>query len=163
MTAGDTHTGRRGGTPVGYITELDAVSAAAVLYFRLWCEGAGERAQVESDFRVHLGPEAGRAAVRGLSELCALCARHGRRPLMRHGVTCRCLGGDECCFATLVGAAAEGDREDALMLAMTMIRADMAPAVVGLAEGFGLALKRMALAALPSDAMTDPKTPETIH
>ncbi|MEL6104228.1 MAG: hypothetical protein AAFR68_23370, partial [Pseudomonadota bacterium] len=79
--------------------------------------------------------------------LCDLCVRHGRRPLMRHNVTCKCLGADESCFANFVGYASEGDREDALLIATTMVRPDVAPALVGVAQEFGLALKRMAIKA----------------
>ncbi len=151
----------RGGASVGYVTELDAVGAGAVLYMRLWFDGPEAQAQVWRDFSSHLGPDGGRAALRSLENLCSLCAQHGRRPLMRHQVQCRCLGGDEACFAQFVGAASDGDREDAMMLAMTMFRADMAPCLVGLAEQFGLALKRMALASLKPPAA--PPVSRTLH
>lgn len=29
----------RGGTPVGYVTDLDPVEAASVMYLRMWCDG----------------------------------------------------------------------------------------------------------------------------
>lgn len=148
------HDRRRGGAPVGHLTDLDAVGAGAVLYLRLWCDGPESQARAHRDFAGHLGAEHGRAALETLDHMCAICTRHCRRPLMRHHVRCRCLGGDEACFAQVVGSASEGAREDALMLAMTLIRADMAPGLVALAEDFGLALKRMALARLrqPSHA-----------
>ena len=40
---------------------------------------------------------------------------------MRHSIECRCLGGDEACFANLVATAAEGEREDALLMATLMV------------------------------------------
>ena len=135
----------RGGAPVGYVTELGPVEAGAVLYLRLWCDGPDAQIQVWNAFATALGAESGRKALKSFETLCDLCVRHGRRPLMRHNVTCKCLGADESCFANFVGYASEGDREDALLIATTMVRPDVAPALVGVAQEFGLALKRMAI------------------
>lgn len=140
-------TSHRGGAPVGYVTELGPVEAGAVLYLRLWCDGPEAQTQVIEDFATALGPEKGRSAAHAFGTLCDLCVRHGRRPLMRHHVTCKCLGGDESCFANFVGYASEGAREDALLIATTIVRPDMAPALVGVAQDVGLALRRMAIKA----------------
>lgn len=137
----------RGGAPVGYVTELGPVEAGAVLYLRLWCDGPDAQAQVWNDFATALGPEGGRKALNSFECLCDICVRHGRRPLMRHRVACKCLGADESCFANFIGYASEGEREDALLIATTIVRPDMAPTLVGLAQDFGLALKRMAVKA----------------
>jgi hypothetical protein len=59
---------------------------------------------------------------------------------MRHGCACPCLGADEAAFARLVQTATEGEREDALMLACCMVRPDLAPGLVHLAQAAGLAL-----------------------
>lgn len=137
----------RGSAPVGYVTELGPVEAGAVLYLRLWCDGPDAQAQVWNDFATALGPEKGGKALKSFEMLCDLCVRHGRRPLMRHHVSCKCLGADESCFANFVGYASEGEREDALLIATTIVRPDMAPALVGLAQDFGLALTCMAIKA----------------
>lgn len=144
MTGGNPH---RGGAPVGLITELEALEASAVLYLRLWFDGPEAQAQVWNDFAQGLGPAAGRHALQNFEALCDLCSRQARRPLMRHRVSCKCLGADECCFANVVAAASEGAREDAFMLASAMLRADAAALIVPLAEAFGLALRRMAAGA----------------
>ena len=140
-------TPHRGGAPVGYVTELGPVEAGAVLYLRLWCDGPDARAQVRDDFATALGTERGRKALKAFEYLCDMCVRHGRRPLMRHNVTCKCLGADESCFANFIGYATEGEREDALLIATTIVRPDMAPPLVGLAQDFGLALRHMAIKA----------------
>jgi len=157
MTGSASH---RGGAPVGFVTELGPVEAGAVLYLRLWCDGPDAQAQVWNDFATALGPRYGREALKSFETLCDLCARHGRRPLMRHDVTCKCLGADESCFANFVGYASEGDREDALMIATTIVRPDMAAMLVSLAQDFGLALKRMALKA---KGLPDIATSKTLH
>ena len=136
---------RRGGAPVGYVTELGPVEAGAVLYLRLWCDGPDAQVQVWHDFANMLGPEHGRKALESFGRLYDLCVRHGRRPLMRHQVTCKCLGADESCFANFIGYASEGEREDALLIAMTIVRPDMAAPLVSLAQEFGLALRQMAI------------------
>lgn len=135
----------RGGAPVGFVTELGPFEAGVVLYLRLWCDGPDAQAQVWNDFATALGPARGRKALKAFETLCDLCVRHGRRPLMRHHLTCKCLGGDESCFANFVSYASEGEREDALMIATTIVRPDVAPMLVSVAQEFGLALKQMAL------------------
>lgn len=137
----------RGGAPVGYVSELGPVEAGAVLYLRLWCDGPDAQAQVWNDFATAFGPKSGRRVVKSFETLCDLCVRHGRRPLMRHNVTCKCLGADESCFANFIGYASEGEREDAFLIATTIVRPDMAPSLVGLAQEFGLALRKMAIKA----------------
>jgi hypothetical protein len=136
----------RGGAPVGFITELDSIEAASVIYLRLWCDGPDAQAQVWNDFASGLGPDQGRKAVQSFEELCHLCARHGRRPLMRHSVQCKCLGADESCFANFIATAVDGEREDALLIATLLVRPDVAPLIASHATNFGLALKRMHLA-----------------
>ena len=138
---------KRGGTPVGFITELDAIEAASVIYLRLWCDGPEAKSQVYSDLTHSLGLDQGRKAFDAFEDLCNLCARHGRRPLMRHSVQCKCLGSDESCFANFIATATEGQREDALMIAMLLVRPDVAPIIASLATNFGLAVKRMHLVA----------------
>lgn len=141
--ANDTTVPHRGGAPVGYVSELAPIEAGAVLYLRLWFDGPAAQAQVWDDFASALGPSAGRAALKSFEHLCDFCVRYGRRPLMRHHVTCSCLGADESCFATFIGYASEGAREDALMMATTIVRPDMAAPLAGLAEEVGMALRRI--------------------
>lgn len=134
----------RGGAPVGYVAELGPVEAGAVLYLRLWFDGSDAQSKIWKDFATLLGPQHGRKALKSFKALCDRCVRHGRRPLMRHHVTCKCLGADESCFADFIGYASEGEREDALRIATTIVNPNMAPELVGLAQDFGLALRRMA-------------------
>ena len=158
MTTGPS---RRGGAPVGYIQDLGAVEAGAVLYLRLWCSGPDQQAQVWNDFAEVLGPGDGLGAYDSFEELCTLCLKHGRRPLMRHHVDCKCLGADESCFANFIGYASEGAHEDAFLLAANLVRPDMAASLVGLAETFGLALRRMA-ARMPETHIPAPIS-ATVH
>jgi hypothetical protein len=143
----------RGGAAVGFITELDGIEAASVIYLRLWCDGPEAQAQVGDDFASSLGPEQGRKALKSFEDLCSLCCRHGRRPLMRHSLQCKCLGADESCFANFIAAAATGEREDAMLIATLLVRPDMAPLIASLAAEVGHAFMRMRLSA-PRDIVT---------
>ncbi|MCX7559248.1 hypothetical protein OS190_06670 [Sulfitobacter sp. F26204] len=136
---------KRGGVPVGYIAELDGIEAVSVLYLRLWSDGPHSQARVCRDLAAGLGTVCGSKAIRSFTQLCRLCANHGRRPLMRHSVDCKCLGADESCFANFIAAAAEGEHEDAMLFATLLVRSDVASMVVSCAAEFGLALKRMPL------------------
>ncbi len=141
MTAPNPH---RGGLPVGHLSDLDPVGAGAVLCLRLWCDGPAGRTALRTHFHGNLGPRAGRHALEALDTLCDQWIRHARRPPMRHDVTCACLGADEAIFANFVAFASEGDREDAMLIATTLVRADMAALLVTLAGEVGLALARIA-------------------
>ncbi len=135
----------RGAAPVGHLTELTGIEAAAVIYLRLWCEGPHKQIEVWSDFRRTLGSHRAEHACQAFQELCSICCTKGRRPLMRHSIECRCLGGDEACFANLVATAAEGEREDALLMATLIVEPSVAQPLTTLATQVGLAFKQMQL------------------
>ncbi len=139
-----------GGRPIGYLADFDELRAAAILYLRLWSESETARDRLRRDFVLGLGPEQGQRAGQAFDELVSLCVRHGRRPLLCHAVTCDCVGTDESCFANFIATATEGEREDAMLIATLIVRADIAPLITSLAVDVGLSLKRMHLAALRS-------------
>ena len=153
---------KRGGAPVGFITELDGIEAASVIYLRLWSDGADAQAQVRDDFVTALGHHRGEKAVQSFEQICSLCTAHGRRPLMRHSVQCKCLGADESCFANFIATASEGAREDAMLIATLLVRVDVAPLLASCAFDFGLALKRMRLGAPRDYAALHPQ-PTILH
>ncbi|NSX55972.1 hypothetical protein [Parasulfitobacter algicola] len=138
---------KRGGAPVGFITELDGIEAASVIYLRLWCDGPDAQASVWNDFASSFGATQGRKVLKSFEHMCNLCSQYGRRPLMRHSVNCKCLGSDESCFANFIATAVTGDRDDAMLIATLLVRPDIAPLLTSLATDFGLALKRMNLRA----------------
>ncbi|MEL6683591.1 MAG: hypothetical protein AAFQ09_13290 [Pseudomonadota bacterium] len=137
----------RGAATVAVLDDYDGLSAAAVLYLRMWCDGPETQTSVMNDLIDTLGRARGHNAIAAFAELCSMCVQHGRRPLCRHGLKCRCVGADEASFAHFVATAADGEREDAMLIAMLLVRPDMAPALTSLATDVGLALKQMNLAA----------------
>lgn len=134
----------RGGATVGDLGGLDALRLGAVVYLRLWCAGQAERQQVVQDFVTVLGESDAQMAVAALDGVCTLCARAGRRPILRHGVSCRCLGADESWFANLVEAACSGADDDALLIAGHLLRPESAPCAIGMAGTLGLAIRQVA-------------------
>ena len=97
-----------------------------------------------------LGADHGRKALKAFETLCSLCSQHGRRQLMLHEITCKCIGSDESCFANFIATAATGEREDAMLISTLLVRADIGPIITSLAADFGLALVRMNLSS-PKD------------
>jgi hypothetical protein len=156
------HISRRGAASVGFIADLEGVEAASVIYFRLWSACRHGRAQVQSDFVETLGPRAGERAFQSFDQICTLCSSYARRPLMHHSVKCSCLGADEACFANFIATAAEGGREDTMLIATLLVRADVVPLIASCAFDFAIALKRMRLGA-PRIYAAVPSQPSTLH
>ncbi|MBU2993579.1 hypothetical protein Q4555_12930 [Octadecabacter sp. 1_MG-2023] len=135
----------RGGAPVGYLGELSTIEASAIIYWRLWASGADGQRRVQSDFNTALGERGGFEAVEALAQMFDLCARHGRRPLMRHHLDCKCIGADESCLANFIGYASECQSEDAALLASLMVNPNLCMPLAAMAQTLGLALRRITL------------------
>ncbi|AJE47662.1 hypothetical protein [Celeribacter indicus] len=116
---------REGAMPVGKLAQLDEPGRLVVTLFR-----GSEALRRDSDMG------------RIFSQMMMVFDRHGRRPLMRHGMGCDCLGADEAVLAQFVRLAAQGAREDATLMAMLLVRGDMAPLAVSLAEQLGLTIRQ---------------------
>lgn len=135
------HPRNPGGAAVGRLSELPPLEARVVRCVRLWSGGPqGKAALGEELARRH-----GRGAVglaSALDDLLDTTVRYARRPLMGHALDCPCAGSDECVFARFVALAAEGAREEAVLIATLLVRADVALGLTALAETVGLSLMR---------------------
>ncbi|MEF3049046.1 hypothetical protein V3C85_17705 [Tabrizicola sp. L79] len=143
---------RRGAAPVGHLQELPPAELAAIVYLRAWCEGGAERQIISEDFRRVMGDAEGVHAVDTFNALMGVLLRNARRPIMRHGLGCRCFGGDESAFAQMLAAAVSQDRDDAMLFAATLVKGDAAWAAVQLAvdlQQVFLRLTRMPSASQP--------------
>lgn len=154
---------RRGAAAVGQLADLPQIEALSVCYLRSWCDGQQGQMQTTGDFARVLGDDAARRATGTLNEICGLFARHGRRKMMRHGVSCSCLGADEAYFATMIASGAEGHHEDTMMLAALIVRVEMAPLLANLAIDFGLSLRRLCLRTFNEPQRSDTVTPAFLH
>lgn len=131
-----------GAAAVSRLSELPPLERQVIRCLRFWCAGPAGQDALGRELARRLGPAAAERVAAGLSELLHLTASHARRPLMGHVLDCPCAGGDECVFARFVALAAEGAREEAVLMASLIVRPDLALCLVRLAEDVGLGLMR---------------------
>jgi len=134
----------RGAAPVGMLHELPPVELAAIVYLRAWCEGGAARQMIGRDFSLVMGEESGATATRNFDALMTMLLKNARRPVMRHGLGCKCFGGDESAFANMIAAVTAQDHEDAHLFACTLMTGHAAWPAVQLALGLGQAFLRLA-------------------
>ncbi len=130
-----------GAAPVSRLSDLTPLEQRVVIYTRLWSDGRLGQAEVWRDLIERRGLAPARFATETLETLLRQIVTHGRRPLQRHAPHCPCVGGDECILARFVALAAEGAREDAILMATLMVRADISFSLAHVAEEFGLAIR----------------------
>lgn len=135
---------RRQAAAVATLDSLPPEQVLLVLALRQWAGSPDDQAVLWTCLSRQMGPDAARHLRRGLDQLMSLLADQGRRRLVRHDTECPCVGADEAVFANFVATAAHGDREDALLMAMLLVRADLAPLAASLAQTVGLQLLRLA-------------------
>ncbi|MFO7854151.1 MAG: hypothetical protein R6V44_02825 [Paracoccaceae bacterium] len=128
--------------------DLSELEASAVLMLRVCCDAAAGR-PAPARFA---GAEA--AAFEAVTALVSAAVAGARRPLARHAAECPCVGADESAMARMVAAAAEGEREEAMLLATLIGRPEHGPELARLAERAGLELRRLALRLRRADGAT---------
>lgn len=154
---------RAGAAVVGRLTEIAAWEASLILSLRFWMEGPEGQAEVWNTFARGLGARDGRAELRGFETLLATLGSCARRPLVRHGLGCTCIGSDEAMVLTLVREAAQGDLAEAAMIASLLVPARHAEPVALMAAQVGQAMQRIAgHAPGPHHLPTDPEN-RTLH
>jgi hypothetical protein len=154
----------RGGAPVGILQELCPVERTAIVCLRVWCEGSEGRDIIIRDFCHVMGSQEGMAAGADLDALLSTILGNARRPIMRHGSGCSCFGGDESAFAQLIAAAAQQDRDDAMLFAGLLVNGHATWAVVQLALDLGQVFLRLArLTAQPHAPEDSPNAPTYRH
>ncbi len=127
-----------GAAAVGHVADLPPLERQVIRCLRFWCAGPDGQGALGRELSLRHGP----VLAERLAELLQLTATHARRPLLGHAIDCPCAGGDECVFARFVSLAAEGAREEAVLMAALIVRADLALCLAGLAEDVGLGLMR---------------------
>ncbi|EAQ04977.1 hypothetical protein OB2597_06825 [Pseudooceanicola batsensis HTCC2597] len=132
-----------GAMAVGQIGLLPEGEAWWVRALRLWCSGADGQEALRDQIAMRCGSRKVEEIFGRFTDLMALILEHGRRRMMRHGLDCECVGADEAVFA-LFCSQALNDREEAMMIACLLMRADVAPIAVSLAQTLGLDLARTA-------------------
>ncbi|MBR9762707.1 MAG: hypothetical protein GYB53_04040 [Rhodobacteraceae bacterium] len=155
----------RGAEPVARITALPFQEALLIGALRARAADAEARAQFSAELGDLMGPQRAAETEAALEDFFEITLRHVRRPVMRHGLTCSCVGADEAVLAHLMTISTSGEREDAMLMACLLVRPDMAPAVVSQARTLGLVLLRGASEAVrpaPAGSSAPPLT-RTLH
>jgi hypothetical protein len=138
-----------GAAPVGRMSDLAPLERRIVRSLRLLGLGEVGRAALRMDLAAALGTDLAEAVGGRLEELLVALLRHARRPLACHDIACPCVGGDEVALARFVALAAAGDREEAVLLAALLVRADVALCLAPLAEEVGLRVGRLGVDPFP--------------
>ena len=129
-----------GAVPVADLAALSPERATAILMLRDWCGGGEGKRRVTAVFEETLGQGAP-VAVEAFDALVRRLSTEGRRPMMRHGLGCRCVGSDEAVFANLLAIAATGDMEDAMIVASLLAPGAILPLLVQDAQRAGFAIR----------------------
>ena len=130
----------RGGAPVGYLLELNQLEQNAILFLRYWSQRSMADNDLQNKFWSNITYDLGitktRQAIDAFDEIFTLCVKYSRRPIMKHDLECKCIGGDESCFANIIGFAQVDELEDALLLASNLVAPKFAACLVTSARKF---------------------------
>ncbi|CTQ51457.1 hypothetical protein [Jannaschia donghaensis] len=152
----------RGGAPVADLRTLDGFQALSVMLFRDWFDGDEGRARVAHAFETALDGQAGTAALTAWEEMMDVLSHGVRRPLMRHDLTCRCVGADEAIVAQILTLAARAEREDAMLILSLLVPAERLLPATHIAQRAGLAVMRIDLRTRRR-RRGPAKTPDRLH
>ena len=134
----------RGAAVVGQLTEVMPWEAELILNLRLWQDGATGQSQVWTAYANAFGAAKARVHMRSFERLLWMIETNMLRPLVRHGVACRCIGSDEAVFANMVRFASEGELHEASLIATLLVRPAHAEQVALLAGEVGAATRELA-------------------
>ncbi|MGR3273442.1 hypothetical protein DU478_17065 [Thalassococcus profundi] len=152
-----------GASVVGRLTDIAPWEAELILSMRFWMDGPEGQAAVWNGFARTLGATEGRVALRGFERLLSDLCTFARRPLVRHGPGCTCIGSDEALLQTLVREAARGDHAEAVMIASLLVPARHAEPIAVLAARVGKAMRQVAQRAPRLQQDSPPPEPRTLH
>ena len=128
-----------GSALVGRVADLPPAEGWWIRAFRQW---NGEAGNLAEDMAGLFGADRAERILSRFGELMKILSLHARRPLAAQGSDCTSLCSDEAVFALLCTTATHGAREDAMMIACLMVRPDVAPIAVSLAQSLGLEVER---------------------
>lgn len=148
-----------GGATVADIRTLDGLQSLAILMFRDWFDGPAGRTRVEQVFEGALGTGAGVAGLDAWDEMMTVLSDGVRRPVMRHSLTCQCVGADEAVIAQVIALAGRGEREDAMLILSLLVSGERLLPAIHSAERAGRALMRINL----RDRRTAAPAPNRLH
>ena len=138
---GEAHT--KGASVVGRLTDIAPWEAELIMSVRFWMDGPEGQAEVWNGFARCFGANEERSEMRSFESLLSSLCTFARRPLVRHGLGCTCIGSDEAILQTLVREATRGDLAEATMIACLIVPARHAQPLALMAAQVGQAMQRM--------------------
>ncbi|MEM9580542.1 MAG: hypothetical protein AAF891_07620 [Pseudomonadota bacterium] len=106
----------RGGATVSALSHMEAWESSLILNLRLWCEGPQGQSQIWRDYHRSLPKQQAHEMCAAFETLMRTLIDCAYRPLVRHDVSCACVGSDECVFVNLVRVASDGHLNDAALI-----------------------------------------------
>lgn len=134
----------RGAAAVGQLTEVMPWEAELILNMRLWQDGVAGQTQVWNAYARTFGAEDARRKLKSFERLLWVIDANMLRPMVRHVVTCPCIGSDEAVFTNMVRLASDGDLHEASLIATLLVRPAQAEQVALLAGEVGTATRDLA-------------------
>ncbi|MDB2407774.1 hypothetical protein N9W17_04535 [Jannaschia sp.] len=134
-----------GAATVADIRTLDGFQSLTIMMLRDWFDGPAGRTRVEQVFEGALGQGAGAAGLDAWDEMMTVLSNGVRRPVMRHSLTCQCVGADEAVIAQVIALAARGEREDAMLILSLLVSGERLLPAIQSAERAGRTLMRITL------------------
>ncbi len=122
----------------GPFPDASGIEMLGLTYLRLWADGPLGRDRVTREICDTVGAPRGQRIVQLWAELLDTYRRY--QPHNRDEP-----GFNDACFASFLAIAAEGDREEALILATSLVRPDAVLILTNLATQIGLSFKQILL------------------
>lgn len=126
-------------------SDRQKLEALSISLLRLWADGQAGRARMTAEIYETIGPQRGHRIVTLWAEFIEIYGLYQQDPSAPHAIYEDYLSIDEAYFAQFLAIAAEGDREEALLLAMSRVRPDAVLVLTNLATQIGLSLKQILL------------------
>ncbi len=126
---------------IAVLDQMDAWEINLVLNLRLWCEGPTGRRAAWTDYANAVPYGDAERAWHDFERLVERVITTASRPLVRHQVTCNCVGSDEYIFLHLVRTASDGYLNDAALIATLLSGPAHAEHIALMAGEVGSALR----------------------
>ncbi|MEM8788891.1 MAG: hypothetical protein AAGE76_11580 [Pseudomonadota bacterium] len=133
----------RGGATVAILSCLEGWEANVILNLRLWCDGPKGQHQIWNEYRRALPAAEAQHEMQAFEALLRTLVHRAYRPLVRHDVSCSCVGSDECVFLNLVRTAADGHLTDAALISTLLVGPAEAERIALLAGQVGQCVRRI--------------------
>ena len=137
-----------GAVPLAAIDAMQAWEANFVLNMRLWCDGPQGKMIVSKEFHRALPDGHAEASIQDFDSLISDICQLAHRPLVRHEVSCNCVGADECVVLHLVRMASAGQLADAALISSLLVGSAHAERIALLAGLVGEACRQLVRSSL---------------